>query len=164
MSKARFVITAVLVEGRKPAEVAPAYGVHRSWIYKLLARHHAEGEAAFDPQSRRAHTAPSALAPAAVELIRRLRKELAEQHLDTGADTIGWHLHHHHGATVSRAGINRCLRDAGLITPEPKKRPKSSDIRFQTELPNECWQSDFTHYPRTRPDGSPGAERCQPGG
>jgi len=60
MSKARLVITAMLVEGRKPAEVAPAYGVHRSWIYKLLARHHAEGEAAFEPRSRRPHTAPSA--------------------------------------------------------------------------------------------------------
>lgn len=49
MSKARLVITAVLVEGRKPAEVAPAHVVHRFWIYKLLARHHAEGEAAFAP-------------------------------------------------------------------------------------------------------------------
>jgi hypothetical protein len=63
------------------------------------------------------------LAPAAVELIWRLRKELAEKHLDAGADTIGWHLHHHHGATVSRAIINRCLRDAGLVTPEPKNNP-----------------------------------------
>jgi transposase InsO family protein len=36
---------------------------------------------------------------------------------------------------------------AGLITPEPKKRPKSSYLRFEADLPNECWQSDFTHYP-----------------
>ena len=31
------------------------------------------------------------------------------------------------------------------MTPEPRKRPKSSYLRFQAELPNECWQSDFTH-------------------
>ena len=35
---------------------------------------------------------------------------------------------------------------AGLITPQPKKRPKSSYIRFEAEQPNETWQSDFTHY------------------
>jgi transposase InsO family protein len=93
-----------------------------------------------------------------VELIVRLRKELAEQGLDAGADTIGWHLHHHHGRTVSRASINRYLRDAGLLVPEPRKRPKSSYLRFQAELPNQCWQSDVTHYPLARPDGTPGAD------
>ena len=25
-------------------------------------------------------------------------------------------------------------------------------------MPNECWQSDFTHYRLTNPDGSPGAD------
>jgi hypothetical protein len=39
----------------------------------------------------------------------------------------------------------RMLTAAGLITPEPKKRPKSSYRRFQADQPNECWQSDFTH-------------------
>ena len=35
---------------------------------------------------------------------------------------------------------------AGLISPEPKKRPKSSYRRFEADQPNECWQSDFTHW------------------
>jgi transposase InsO family protein len=35
---------------------------------------------------------------------------------------------------------------AGLVTPEPNKRPRSSYIRFQAEQPNETWQADFTHY------------------
>jgi transposase InsO family protein len=26
-------------------------------------------------------------------------------------------------------------------------RPRSSYVRFAAEQPNECWQSDFTHYP-----------------
>ena len=46
---------------------------------------------------------------------------------------------------MSISTIRRRLIDAGLITPEPKKRPKSSYIRFEADLPNECWQSDFTH-------------------
>ena len=39
-----------------------------------------------------------------------------------------------------------------------KKRPKSSYIRFEASMPNETWQSDFTHYRLTRPDGRPGAD------
>ena len=48
---------------------------------------------------------------------------------------------------VSAATVSRYLTRHGLVTPEPKKRPKSSCLRFAAELPNECWQSDFTHYP-----------------
>ena len=44
------------------------------------------------------------------------------------------------------------------MTPEPKKRPKSSYIRFEAAMPNETWQSDFTHYRLTRPDGRPGTD------
>ena len=32
------------------------------------------------------------------------------------------------------------------MVPQPTKRPRSSYIRFQADLPNQCWQSDFTHY------------------
>jgi transposase InsO family protein len=87
-----------------------------------------------------------------------LRKELAGQGLDAGPHTICWHLRHHHQVTVSAATVSRYLTGAGLVTPEPKKRPKSSYLRFAAELPNECWQSDFTHYRLTRPDGSPGPD------
>ena len=51
MSKARLVITAVTVEKRPVSEVAKSYGVARSWVYALLARYQAEGEAAFEPRS-----------------------------------------------------------------------------------------------------------------
>lgn len=53
MSKARLVITAVVVEGRSQAETARASGVSKGWVCKLLALYHAEGEAAFEPKSRR---------------------------------------------------------------------------------------------------------------
>ena len=76
----------------------------------------------------------------------RLRKELVEQGMDAGADTLAWHLTHHHGVTISRATISRHLTRQGQVVPEPKKKPKSSYIRFAAEQPNECWQADFTHY------------------
>jgi transposase InsO family protein len=146
-SKARLVITALFVERQTPAEVAARYGVHRAWVYKLKARFEAEGEAAAEPRSRRPKTSPRATPPEHVDLVLRLRKELVEAGHDAGADTIAWHLARHHQVTVSRATIHRILTRHGAITPEPRKRPKSSYIRFQAALPNECWQSDFTHYP-----------------
>jgi len=146
MSKARLVITAVVMEGRSQGEVARAYGVSQGWISRLVQRYRAEGEAAFEPRSRRPKTSPAAISGAAVELIVRLRKELAGQGLDAGPHTIAWHLEHHHHVQVSPATISRYLTRAGLVTPEPKKRPKSSYIRFVAELPNERWQSDFIHW------------------
>jgi transposase InsO family protein len=80
-----------------------------------------------------------------VERIVNLRVELTTRGLDAGAATIAWHLHGE-GITVSPATIRRRLLAAGLIAPEPKKRPKSSYVRFHAELPNECWLSDFTHW------------------
>ena len=146
MSKARLVITAVTVEGRPVSEVARSYGVARSWIYTLLARYRAEGEAALGPRSRRPGSSPSAISPAVVDLIVRLRKDLAGQGLDAGPHTIAWHLARHHQVQVSAATISRYLTRYGLVTPDPGKRPRSSYIRFEAEMPNQCWQSDFTHY------------------
>ena len=147
MSKARLVITAVVTEHRSQSEVARAYGVSQGWVSRLVARYRAEGEAAFGPRSRRPKTSPAAIPAEAADLIVALRKDLAGQGLDAGPDTITWHLAHHHQVKVSAATISRYLSRAGLVTPEPRKRPKSSYLRFEAEQPNECWQSDFTHYP-----------------
>ncbi|HKF87406.1 MAG TPA: IS481 family transposase [Propionibacteriaceae bacterium] len=159
MSKARRVITAVVVERRPVAEVAIAYGVSRQWIYKLLARYRGEGEAAFEARSRRPYSQPTAIPAATVELIIQLRRQLAEQGLDAGPHTIAWHLaQQHHQLTVSVATIWRALKRAGLISPEPKKKPRSAYLRFEAEQPNQMWQTDFTHYRLTRTDGTPGAD------
>ena len=158
MSKRQLVITALFVEKQTPAEIAARYGVHRSWVYRLKARYEAEGEAALEPQSRRPLTSPRATPAATVDLVLRLRKQLLEAGHDGGADTLAWHLAQHHQVTLARATIHRILTRHGAVTPEPKKRPRSSYLRFQAAMPNECWQSDFTHYRLTQPDGSPGAE------
>jgi transposase InsO family protein len=157
MSKRRLVITAVLA-GSSQSEVARTYGVSQGWISRLLARYRAEGQAAFEPRSRAPHASPGATPPATVQLVLELRKTLTEQGLDAGADTIGWHLTHHHRVRLSRATIHRILVRSGRVVPEPKKRPKSSYIRFAADQPNQTWQADFTHYRLTRPDGRPGTD------
>src|SRR5437763_16716739 len=132
MSKRRLVVTAVLA-GQSQSEVARAYGVSQGWVSRLLARYRVDGEAAFEPRSRAPKTTPRATPAETVELVVRLRKQLADAGLDAGADTIGWHLAHHHGTTWSRATTNPILIRAGTITPHPSKRPKSSHLRSDSE-------------------------------
>ena len=58
MSLARLVITAVTVERRSKSEVARDCGISRVWAQKLVHRFQTEGEAAFEPRSRRPHSNP----------------------------------------------------------------------------------------------------------
>ena len=109
MSKARLVLTALFLDHQSPAEVAARYGVNRSWVYKLKTRYEADGEAAFEPRSRRPHTSPGALEADTVALITELRARLDGAGLDAGPETIAWHLEHHHKIAVSRSSIARTL-------------------------------------------------------
>ena len=119
------MITAVVVEGRSQGEAARAYGVSQGWVSRLVARYRAEGEAALEPRSRRPKSSPTAVDPAVVALILQLREKLTTAGLDAGPDTIAWHLRQHHQLAVSRATISRILTAHGLVTPQPKKRPRS---------------------------------------
>jgi transposase InsO family protein len=145
VSKARLVITAVVVEGRSQAEVARTYGVSQPWISRLVARYRADGDAAFEPRSRRPRTSPTATPEPVVDRILALRKRLSDQGLDAGPHTICWHLGQE-GITVSPATVSRILTRHGAVVPDPGKRPKNSYRRFEAELPNQTWQSDFTHW------------------
>src|SRR5665213_1157663 len=60
MDVGRYLVEAHLKEGRSVASLARDHGLHRSWIYKLLARYEREGEAGLAPRSRRPRTSPTA--------------------------------------------------------------------------------------------------------
>ncbi len=134
MSKARLVITAVTVEKRPVSEVTRSYGVTRSWVCELLARYRAEGEAAFEPRSRRPKTSPTATSRETVELIVALRKELAGQGLDAGPQTIAWHLEQHHQLKVSPATVSRTLSRTAWSPPSPP----SARSRLTSGSPPRC--------------------------
>jgi transposase InsO family protein len=121
-----------------------------------MTRYRAEGEAAFEAKSRRPHTNPNATPNDVTATIIDLRTDLTSKGLDGGPETIRWHLKHHYHMSVSRATVARVLNRHDLVVPEPRKRPKSSYTRFEASQPNECWQSDFTHYQLTKPNGTPG--------
>lgn len=145
MSTRRLVVMAV-VAGSSQSEVARKYGVSQGWVSRLMARYRLEGETVFEPGSRRPHTSPNAIPSEQVELIVRLREQLDQEGMDAGAESIRWHLEHRHAVVVSRATVHRVLSRRGLVTADPTKRPKVSYRRFEAAMPNECWQSDFTHY------------------
>lgn len=146
MSKRRAVILAVVLEGLTQAEAARRYEVSEATVSRLVARYRSDGDAAFEPRSRRPRSNPNQVPDNTVELIVNLRKELVDAGLDAGPHTIAWHLLRRHDTAVSPATIRRRLLEFGFITPNPKKRPRSSYIRFEAEVPNECWQSDFFHW------------------
>ena len=146
MSKVRLVVTAVRLEGRTKSEVARDYGISRQWVHELVKRFDEEGEAGLEPRSRRPRGSPLRTPEALEDEIVELRKRLGEDGLDAGAHTIGYHLGKRHGTAPSVATIWRILSRRGFVTPSPQKRPKSSFIRFEADLPNERWQADTTHW------------------
>jgi transposase len=147
MEMAMYLVTAVVVEGQSVRKVAQDHGVSKTWLYELIARYEAEGEAGLLPRSRRPHHSPSKVADLFEDEIVRLRKELEQGGVDAGAETIRVHLEraHRRGAVPSVSTIWRVLSVRGFITPQAHKRPRSSWIRFEADLPNECWQMDITH-------------------
>ena len=145
MDLGRFLVDAVVVGGASPTELARTHPISESWLFRLLARYRAGGYAALEPRSRRPKTSPRETPPEIQQAVIALRRELVEQGLDAGAQTA-YHLRLRFGSAPSRPTIWRILRANGLITPQPHKRPKSSWIRFQAELPNEMWQADSTHW------------------
>ena len=93
-----------------------------------------------------AKSSPQATEDKVREFIVQARLELTAAGSDAGPVTIAWHLEQAGLHVPSTSTIRRVLHAAGLVTPEPRKRPRSSCLRFEAAQPNECWQSDFTHW------------------
>ena len=99
------------------------------------------------PRSRRPASNPRAVSDEVIAAIVLLREKLTANGLGAGPVTLQTHLAHQQLPVPSTSTIRRILHHHGLITPQPRKRPKRSFRRFAAEQPNECWQSDFTHWP-----------------
>ena len=72
---ARYVVDAVVLEGRSAREVAEAHGISKSWVYELIARYRSGGYEALQPRSRRprscTHETPVEMVHSIVQLRRR---------------------------------------------------------------------------------------------
>ena len=146
MELARYVVDAVVLEGRSCREVARAHGVSKSWVAVLVARFKAGGYEAIAPRSKAARKIANRSSDELEERVVRLRKELTDQGFDAGAHTIHYHLALNDPSPPSSSTIWRILKRRGFVAPEPHKRPQSSFISFEARLPNEMWQSDVTCF------------------
>lgn len=139
------IVRSVLDQGLSAAQAAARFGVTRQWVHVLIRRYEADGPAGVAPRSKAPTSRPATTSDPVRERIIRLRRELTASGADAGPETIAWHLHREGMPAPSTSTIRRILHSQGLIVPEPRKRPKSSYIRFEADLPNGCWQADITH-------------------
>jgi transposase InsO family protein len=146
MSRARVAVLQIVSKQLTVTAAAAEYGISRRHLHRLLARYQAGGLDALEPRSRRPNTTPIATPETVCQRVIELRGQLTADGLDAGPVTIGWHLEREGLRAPSTSTIRRILRQAGLIRPEPRKRPRSSYTRFEMAQPNEMWQSDFIHW------------------
>jgi transposase InsO family protein len=146
MSRARVAVLQVVSKQSTVTAAAAESGISRRHLQRLLVRYREGGLEALEPRSRRPKTTPNETSAALRERIVELRVSLTADGLDAGPETIRWHLERENLATPSTSTVRRILHDAGLVTPAPRKRPKSSYTRFEMAQPNEMWQSDFIHW------------------
>lgn len=146
MSKHRVAVLKVVSAQLSVTAAAAEYGISRGHLHRLLRRYRDGGLDDLAPRSRRPHTSPHGTSDRVRGRIVALRIELTAGGLDAGPATIAWHLGREGLPAPSTSTIRRILHAAGLVVPEPRKRPRSSWIRFEAAVPNEVWQSDFTHW------------------
>ena len=121
--------------------------ISRQTFYKFRRRFRDEGIDGLRDRSRRPLSSPGQTPAEVEDIVVRRRKQLIEQGLDHGPQSIVWSLQSDAMAAVpSPSTVWQILTRRGAITPAPQKRPKSATKRFVFARPNECWQSDWTGW------------------
>ena len=92
MGLERYVVEAVILEGRSRRDVARSAGISKGWVDKLVERYREGGYHALQPRSRRPPSCPHAVAPDMQAAILELRRELEAGGHDHGPHTIAHHL------------------------------------------------------------------------
>lgn len=146
MSKHRVIVLSVINNQLTVTEASARFGLSRQRIYQLLSRYRQGGIEAVEPRSHRPKSNPRATPGVVRDRIVELRIELTKAGLDAGPVSIASRLEFEGHRPPSTSTIRRILHVENLVSPEPKKRPKSSLRRFEADQPNETWQSDFTHW------------------
>jgi hypothetical protein len=139
MSKARVVVLEVASGHLTVTEASRTYGLSRQHIYRLLARYHQGGLDALEDRSRRPASNPHTIGDDVIIAIVTLREKLTADGLDAGPLTLQWHLQQAGLPVPSISTIRRILHHHEQITPQPRKRPRSSYHRFLHPLVPGRW-------------------------
>ena len=145
MDKGRFLIETHLRTNKPIGLLAAQHGVHRSWLYKLLARYRTDGPAGLEPRSRRPRCSPTRIADQHEDAVVALRKELIDLvRCRAGDDPLAPRTTRSAG-TVDRDDLAH-PQGPRLRHPPTPQTPEVFYTRFEAELPNERWQADVTHW------------------
>jgi len=131
MSKSNAIVLSVVQRGLSSDEAARKFRVSKRRVNKLLVKYRSGGLAALKPLSQRPLTAPNKTPQSLEDQIVRLRLELKEQGFDAGPASIAPRLKLAGRQPPAISTISRILHKHPLIIPQPRKRPRSSYIRFE---------------------------------
>ncbi|UFS58665.1 integrase core domain-containing protein [Subtercola endophyticus] len=123
------------------------HGVSREWFY--ATRKHIAGAGLPDAlvaRSSRPKTSPAKVSELIERLALEARARLAGEGWDNGPISVKYELEKLGIQAPSRATLARIFTRNGVVTAQPKKRPKGTFIRFEYAAPNELWQLDATDY------------------
>lgn len=128
------------------------HGITRTAFYAIRKRYKAEGLLALHPHSSAPKNTVRIYDQTTTDLVLKIRTELESTGWDAGPKSI-WY----HGVDTGQltkpipsvTTIGRILSDAGRVKANPKKRPRSSLIRFVRANAMEMWQLDAFEYTLT---------------
>lgn len=147
--QARLAISSFVLVDDHPdsvSEVCAGLGISRSSYYRYRRRFAQEGFIGLLPRSSRPDRSPARVEGPVAELIVATRARLIAEGWDAGARSIRARLARDGVAVPSARTVHRVLVRAGVVQPQPKKRPRSSYQRFEHPKPNSCWQLDGTEW------------------
>lgn len=139
------IVKAVREQKRSPSQVTKQFGISRQRVYQILNAFDTGGTDAIAPRSRAPRTHPK---PCQTPCAKTSSPSENNSHA-TDSTQAQKPL-----PTTCNKTANESLQprqsaasspQQDLFTPAPKKTPKSSFIRFEAAMPNECWQADITH-------------------
>jgi putative transposase len=121
--------------------------VSRAWFYKVRAAAAAAGPIkALETVSTRPVTSPAKVDSSLAELALATRESLKSLGYDHGPLSVAAKLRRQGVRPPSRATLARIFTRAGVVVPEPRKKPRSAYRRFVYPEPNGCWQIDSTQW------------------
>lgn len=131
------------------SELCRRLGISRPSFYKVRERFMVEGNAALNPRSRAPKRPAHVYTADTTKIVLSVRTRLVGKGWDAGPKSI-WHVCVDEalftGPIPSVSTIARILADAGVVEKNPRKRPRTSYIRFQRSAAMEMWQLDGLEY------------------
>lgn len=123
------------------------HNVSRSWFYKVRAAAVAGGQwEALELGSTKPHGHPRATVGGVKDIALAVRAELKAAGFDHGPLSVAAKMRRRGLTPPSRATLARLFSRAGVVVPEPRKKPRAAFRRFVYPAPNCCWQIDATDW------------------